>query len=109
MNLTAPASATVPCPVPTQTPVVHVCAHCHQPGTTVCGALWRVSPATSHTACTDLYYLHSRCLAPYKAVSGLRSVEGRLPVGTTHARPRLARRSPPATPVTLLAHRSAAS
>jgi len=56
-----------------------VCAHCHQPGTTVCGALWRVSPATSHAACDALYFLHSRCLAPYKTAHGLRSVEGRVP------------------------------
>jgi len=94
MNLTAPAFATIPCPVPTQTPVVHVCDHCQTAGTTVCGALWRVSPATSHAACTDLYYLHTHCLAPYKAAHGLRSVEGRLPrVGRADA-------MPPVTPAT---------
>jgi len=76
MNLTAPASATVPCPVPTQTPVVHVCAHCRHSGTLTRGALWRVSLLPD---CDALYFLHSRCLAPYKTAHGLRSVEGRVP------------------------------
>ncbi len=66
------------------------CAHCHQPGTTVCGALWRVSLKPGRG---DLYYLHGCCLDPYKATYGLRSVEGRLPLADT--RPRLTRRSAP--------------
>ena len=52
------------------------CSHCHEHGTTVCGALWRVSLEAD---CQDLYYLHCGCLAPYKVAHGLRSVEGRLP------------------------------
>ncbi len=56
----------------------HRCDHCQETGTTVCGALWRVSLADD---CTDLYYLHSRCLPSYKAAHGLRSVEGRQPHG----------------------------
>ncbi len=67
------------------------CAHCHEAGTTVYGALWRVS---LKPGCGDLYYLHSRCLDPFKAARGLRSVEGRLPLTDTRAR--LTRRSAPA-------------
>ena len=52
------------------------CDYCHEPGTTVGGALWRTE-ARPHAS---LYYLHSSCLAPYKARHGLRSVEGRLPL-----------------------------
>ncbi len=53
------------------------CDHCQETGTTACGALWRTSLADD---CTDLYYLHSRCLSVYRRVHGLRSVEGRLPL-----------------------------
>jgi len=53
------------------------CDHCQETGTTACGALWRVSLAND---CTELYYLHSRCLLPYKAAHTLQSVEGRLPL-----------------------------
>jgi cytochrome c553 len=59
-------------------PVVHACAHCHQLDTTAHGALWRVSPLA---ACSTIYYLHTACLAPYKAAHRLRSVEGRLRMG----------------------------
>lgn len=54
---------------------VHHCDHCHQPGTTAIGALWRVS---LHPARADLYFLHAHCLGFYKAAHGLRSVEGRI-------------------------------
>lgn len=80
--------STVPAPLPRLAggglagPVVHKCAYCHQLDTTAAGALWRVSPIA---ACASLYYLHSQCLAPYKAAHGLRSVEGRIP---TPASPR---------------------
>ncbi len=57
-------------------PMVHRCAHCGQLDTTAHGALWRVSPLA---ACSSLYYLHTACLAPYKATHRLRSLEGRLP------------------------------
>ncbi len=63
-------------------PVVHKCAYCHQLDTTEHGALWRVSP---QAACSSLYFLHSTCLAPYKASHSLKSVEGRIP---TPASPR---------------------
>jgi len=74
-------------------PPLHVCAHCHHIGTTATGALWRVSPSPD---CRDLYYLHSGCLAPYKAAHGLRSVEGRIPRGQP-ATVRLAARTPVAS------------
>jgi len=51
------------------------CDHCQRWDTTASGALWRVSPADD---CTELYYLHSRCLTPYKVAHNLKSVEGRL-------------------------------
>jgi len=79
----------------------HACAHCHQTGTTLSGGLWRVSPSSD-----DLYFLHTACLAPYKAAQGFRSVEGRLPLADT--RPRLARRPAPRAPTARLATRSAA-
>jgi len=82
----------------------HTCAHCQETGTTFSGALWRASLAPD---CTGLYFLHSACLAPYKAAHGLRSVEGWLPL--THARTRvrshIARRP---APVAWTANRSAA-
>ncbi len=56
------------------------CDHCQETGTTACGALWRVSLADD---CTDLYYLHTRCLSAYRRAQGLRSVEGRLPLTDT--------------------------
>ena len=74
--------STVPAPLPRLAggglagPVVHKCAYCHQLDTTAAGALWRVSPLA---ACATLYFLHSQCLAPYKAAYDLRSVEGRIP------------------------------
>lgn len=55
----------------------HICAHCHAVGTTACGALWRVAPAPEPGA---LYYLHTRCLDPYRLAQGLRSAEGRVPL-----------------------------
>jgi len=61
------APAAVPC---------RACAHCDQIGTTVAGALWRVSLRADDD---DLYFLHTSCLAPYKVAHGLRSVEGRIP------------------------------
>lgn len=51
------------------------CDHCHEPGTTAGGGLWKTAPHER----APLYYLHSSCLLPYKARHGLRSVEGRLP------------------------------
>ncbi len=57
--------------------VHHRCDHCQETGTTASGALWRVSLADD---CTQLYYLHSQCLTPYKAAHSLQSVEGRLPL-----------------------------
>jgi len=59
------------------------CSHCHEHGTTVCGALWRVSLEPD---CQDLYYLHCGCLAPYKIAHGLRSVEGRRPLASARMR-----------------------
>ena len=50
------------------------CDHCHEPGTTAGGGLWKTAPHER----AILYYLHSPCLLPYKARHGLRSVEGRL-------------------------------
>ncbi len=61
---------------PTSLRALHVCAHCHQRGTTACGALWRTS---ARAECSDLYYLHSGCLRRYKAAHILLSVEGRIP------------------------------
>jgi len=55
----------------------YTCAHCQMGGTTVAGALWRVS---SCAACDQLFYLHTACLQPYKIAHGLRSVEGRVPL-----------------------------
>jgi len=55
----------------------HRCDHCLKAGTTVCGALWRVS---LQAECQALYYLHSACLPAYKRAHGLRSVEGRVPL-----------------------------
>ena len=59
------------------------CVHCNTPGTTRCGALWRVSLADE---CQDLYYLHTGCLRDFKAAQGLRSVEGRQPLAGARAR-----------------------
>jgi len=53
------------------------CGHCQTAGTTACGALWRAAPPPEPGA---LYYLHTRCLDPYKVAHGLRSVEGRVPL-----------------------------
>ncbi len=53
------------------------CGHCQTEGTTWRGALWRVAPSPAPGA---LYYLHTRCLDPYKVAHGLRSVEGRVPL-----------------------------
>ncbi len=52
--------------------LLYPCDCCHQAGTTAVGALWRTGEGDA------LYYLHSRCLASYKALHGLRSVEGRV-------------------------------
>ena len=66
----------VPCDDTFWLGIHHRCAHCHDTGTTVCGALWRVSLADD---CTELYFLHSRtCLLAYKRLHGLKSVEGRV-------------------------------
>lgn len=82
----------------------HTCAHCHEAGTTVCGALWRVSLKPGHG---DLYYLHGHCLDPYKVARGLRSVEGRLPRADTRARlAHRARRFTPTAPAVRIADRS---
>jgi len=82
------------------------CAHCHEAGTTVCGALWRVSLKPERG---DLYYLHGRCLDPYKVARGLRSVEGRLPLTDTRARlAGRARRFTPTAPAARIADRSIA-
>jgi len=89
--------------IPQSEPKRHRCAHCTLPGTTASGALWRVSLAPDRT---ELYFLHTACLAPYKAAQGFRSVEGRLPLADT--RPRLARRPAPRAPTARLATRSAA-
>jgi len=62
----------------------HRCDHCQETGTTACGALWRVSLADD---CTQLYYLHTRCLSAYKCARGLRGVEGRLPLADTASAP----------------------
>ncbi len=86
--------------------VWHTCAHCHEAGTTVCGALWRVSLKPGRG---DLYYLHGHCLDPYKVARGLRSVEGRLPRADTRARwARRARRFTPTAPAARIADRSIA-
>jgi len=55
---------------------IHCCDHCATPGSTADGALWK----TISDPYASLYYLHSRCLLPYKAEHSLRSVEGRLPL-----------------------------
>ncbi len=82
------------------------CAHCHTAGTTSRGALWRVAPPPEPGA---LYYLHTRCLDPYKAAHGLRSVEGRLPLTDTRARlAHRARRFTPTAPAARIADRSIA-
>jgi len=99
-----------PTPGPGHTPArglaVFCCAHCHQPGTTVCGALWRVSLKPGRG---DLYYLHGHCLDPYKVARGLRSVEGRLPLTDTRARlAGRARRFTPTAPAARIADRSIA-
>ncbi len=54
----------------------YCCDHCTTPGATSEGALWK----TSSDPHASLYYLHSRCLQPYKLKHGLRSVEGRRPL-----------------------------
>ncbi len=97
-------------PTPGRTPArglaFFCCAHCHEAGTTVCGALWRVSLKPGRG---DLYYLHSHCLDPYKVARGLRSVEGRLPLMDTRARwARRARRFTPTAPAARIADRSIA-
>jgi len=97
-------------PTPGRTPArglaVFCCAHCHEAGTTVCGALWRVS---LKPGCGDLYYLHGHCLDPYKVARGLRSVEGRLPLADTRARlAGRARRFTPTAPAARIADRSIA-
>jgi hypothetical protein len=58
------------------------CDHCREPGTTAQGGLWK----TSLEPHASLYYLHSGCVAPYKAARGLRSVEGRIPAAATARR-----------------------
>jgi len=97
-------------PTPGHTPArglaFFCCAHCHEAGTTVCGALWRVS---LKPGCGDLYYLHGHCLDPYKVARGLRSVEGRLPLADTRARlAGRARRFTPTAPAARIADRSIA-
>jgi len=81
-------TSVAPCPLE-----VLACEYCSETGTTIDGALWRTTLDTPYA----LFYLHSACLAPYKAAHSLRSVEGRLPL--THARTRVrshsARRSAP--------------
>jgi len=58
--------------------VRYQCSQCGQWDTTAVGALWRVSLADD---CRELYFLHSRrCLASYKTLHSLRSVEGRVPL-----------------------------
>jgi len=52
----------------------YACSHCTGIGTTADGSLWRASLTTN-----GLFYLHARCLTPYKTTHDLRSVEGRLP------------------------------
>ena len=85
---------------------VFCCAHCHEAGTTVCGALWPVSLKPGRG---DLYYLHSHCLDPYKVARGLRSVEGRLPRADTRARlAHRARRFSPIATAARIADRSIA-
>jgi len=97
-------------PTPGRTPAralaFFCCAHCHEAGTTVYGALWRVSLKPGRG---DLCYLHGHCLDPYKVARGLRSVEGRLPRADT--RPRLThrtRRFTPTAPAARIADRSIA-
>ncbi len=46
-------------PKPRQT---FYCDHCHEPGTTVNGGLWKTAPHER----APLYYLHSSCLLPTK-------------------------------------------
>jgi len=99
-----------PTPGPGHTPArglaFFCCAHCHEAGTTVCGALWRVSLKPGHG---DLYYLHGHCLDPYTVARGLRSVEGRLPLTDTRARlAHRARRFTPTAPAARIADRSIA-
>ncbi len=67
----------VPCDDAFWRRVHYECDHCHSHGTTVCGALWRVSLSDD---CTELYYLHTRCLTPYKQHHELKTVEGRVPL-----------------------------
>jgi len=99
-----------PTPGPGRTPAralpFFCCAHCHEAGTTVYGALWRVSLKPGRG---DLYYLHGHCLDPYKVARGLRSVEGRLPRADTRARlAHRARRFTPTAPAARIADRSIA-
>ena len=79
----------------------HTCAHCRQFGTTACGALWRESP---HAESEGLYYLHSRCVAPYKVAYGLWSVEGRIPHDQHGASPAPARAVRAPRPALALSH-----
>lgn len=58
------------------------CDHCRESGTTTHGSLWKTALDPHAT----LYYLHSGCLAPYKAAHSLRSVEGRIPTAATTRR-----------------------
>ena len=102
----SPTPGPTPGPTPARALAFFCCAHCHTPGTTVCGALWRVSLKPGRG---DLYYLHGHCLDPYKVARGLRSVEGRLPLTDTRARRvRCARRFTPTAPAARIADRSIA-
>ena len=102
----SPTPGRTPGPTPARGLAFFCCAHCHQPGTTVCGALWRVSLKPGRG---DLYYLHGHCLDPYKVARGLRSVEGRLPRADTRARlAHRARRFTPTAPAARIADRSIA-